>query len=96
MGPQNSGDGCGPATARAGGAVGEKLSPGTTLERLEPGARARGGCGTRNDQESGSQGRGATFGALMGPGDMGSVVENQPSRATVGRSDGSEAVWGSG
>ena len=82
--------------ARAGGAVGEKLSPGTTLERLEPGARARGGRGTRNDQESGSQGRGATFGALMGPGDLGSEVGNPLSRATTCRWDGSEAVWGSG
>jgi hypothetical protein len=96
MGPQNSGDGCGPATARADGAVGERLSPGTTLGRLEPGARAWGRRDRTNDQEPGSQGGGAAFGALMGPGDMGSAVENQPSRETAGRSDGSEAVWGSG
>lgn len=29
-----------------------------------------------NDQEPGSQGGGAAFGALMGPGDPGSGVEN--------------------
>lgn len=68
MGPQNSGDGCGPATARAGGAVGERLSPGTTPGRLEPGARAWGAQDRTNDQEPGSQGGDAVADALMGPG----------------------------